>query len=95
MQGEDEDSFDAGDIFLLIFILFFCFGSTIWAIITYVLGRLGIIKPKKKNHRSSSVVVAEALEDQAVEALAVAALVEEELVGAGNLLRLKCSALCR
>ena len=51
MQGEDEDSFDAGDIFLLIFILFFCFGSTIWAIITYVLGRLGIIKPKKKNHR--------------------------------------------
>lgn len=50
MQGEDEDSFDAGDIFLLIFILFFCFGSTIWAIITYVLGRLGIIKPKKKNH---------------------------------------------
>ena len=46
-------------------------------------------------HRSSSVVAAEALEDQAVEALAVAALVEEELVGAGNLLRLKCSALCR
>ena len=50
-QEEDGDSDSSNNVLTLITVLIFCFGSTFWAIIVYILRRLDIIKRKPGNRR--------------------------------------------
>lgn len=52
-QDEDDGLNGVGSTFVLIFFLLVCFGAPLWAFITYILSRLGIIKHKPgKFHRN-------------------------------------------